>query len=103
MLPVIRGLRWVHVQDQECYGGCFSPSNSLRGEIAALRIWKRARSLDDIKKDMYSLKPSNTDGLVSMYNMEVRGLPAMPLRVWYMAARVALAATRFVYTIFPVS
>ena len=29
-------------QDQECYGGCFSPQRALSGEIADLRIWNRA-------------------------------------------------------------
>ena len=29
-------------QNQECYGSCFSPSQALSGDIAALRIWSRA-------------------------------------------------------------
>lgn len=29
-------------QNQECYGACFSPSEALTGDIAALRIWGRA-------------------------------------------------------------
>ena len=29
-------------QNQECYGSCFSPSQALTGDIAALRIWSRA-------------------------------------------------------------
>ncbi len=31
-------------QNQECYGACFSPSESLSGDLAALRIWGRAKS-----------------------------------------------------------
>ena len=26
-------------QDQECYGGCFSPQYQLHGDMAVLRIW----------------------------------------------------------------
>ena len=29
-------------QNQECYGSCFSPSQALTGDIAALRIWSHA-------------------------------------------------------------
>ncbi len=28
-------------QDQECYGGCFSPQYQLHGDMAVLRIWDR--------------------------------------------------------------
>ena len=31
-------------QNQECYGACFSPSESLSGDMAALRIWGRAKN-----------------------------------------------------------
>jgi hypothetical protein len=29
-------------QDQECFGGCFSPQYQLHGDLAVLRIWDRA-------------------------------------------------------------
>lgn len=43
-------------QNQECYGACFSPSESLSGDLAALRIWGRAKSKvtacpDDIPRE----------------------------------------------------
>ena len=28
-------------QNQECYGGCFSPQYQLHGDMAVLRIWDR--------------------------------------------------------------
>ena len=31
-------------QNQECYGGCFSPTYSLDGQIADFRIWNRVLS-----------------------------------------------------------
>ena len=31
-------------QNQECYGACFSPSQSLDGSMAAVRVWDRVRS-----------------------------------------------------------
>lgn len=29
-------------QNQECYGGCFSPQYQLHGDMAVLRVWDRA-------------------------------------------------------------
>lgn len=29
-------------QNQECFGGCFSPEQSLAGDMANVRIWDRA-------------------------------------------------------------
>ena len=31
-------------QNQECYGACFSPSQSLDGSMAAVRVWNRVRT-----------------------------------------------------------
>ena len=31
-------------QNQECYGGCFSPSYALHGEMADVRLWDRSLS-----------------------------------------------------------
>lgn len=29
-------------QDQQCYGGCFSPQRALDGDMANVRVWSRA-------------------------------------------------------------
>lgn len=29
-------------QNQECYGGCFNPQSSLKGDLADVRIWSKA-------------------------------------------------------------
>ncbi|KAK9844409.1 hypothetical protein WJX74_002134 [Apatococcus lobatus] len=50
-------------QQQECYGGCFSPEWALDGDMANVRIWDRVLSQDDIKGGMFSINPSNTNGL----------------------------------------
>ncbi|BDA49076.1 probable Sushi, von Willebrand factor type A, EGF and pentraxin pentraxin domain-containing protein at C-terminar half [Coccomyxa sp. Obi] len=55
-------------QNQECYGACFSPSEALTGDIAALRIWGRALSQEDIRADMFSEKPGTELDLLAMYN-----------------------------------
>ncbi len=31
-------------QNQECYGACFSPSQSLDGSLAAVRVWNTVRT-----------------------------------------------------------
>ena len=31
-------------QNQECYGACFSPSQSLDGTLAAVRVWNTVRT-----------------------------------------------------------
>lgn len=49
-------------QDQECYGGCFSPQRALSGEIADLRIWSRALgqvSLHDVCTNLQISLSSN--------------------------------------------
>ena len=45
-------------QDQDCLGGCFTPSNAFNGDMAVLRVWDRVRSQDDIKKNMMKLQPT---------------------------------------------
>jgi hypothetical protein len=42
-MPVLAG-SLVLGQNQECFGACFSPSQSLDGSIAALRVWNRVRT-----------------------------------------------------------
>ncbi len=41
------------MQDQDCFGGCFSPSNAYNGDLAVVRIWNKARSQDDIRRNMW--------------------------------------------------
>ncbi|KAK9918751.1 hypothetical protein WJX75_006574 [Coccomyxa subellipsoidea] len=55
-------------QNQECYGACFSPSESLSGDLAALRIWGRAKAQADIRGDMFSENPGTELDLLAMYN-----------------------------------
>ena len=31
-------------QDQECYGGCFSPQRAFYGDVALVRIWNKVLS-----------------------------------------------------------
>ena len=31
-------------QNQECYGGCFSPADALDGDLANLHVWSRVLS-----------------------------------------------------------
>ena len=42
-LPNVAG-SLVLGQNQECYGACFSPSQSLDGSMAVLRVWSRVRT-----------------------------------------------------------
>jgi len=39
-------------QNQECFAGCFSPTNGYHGSIAELRVWDYVRSERDIKDNM---------------------------------------------------
>ena len=42
LLPTCASGSLVLGQNQECYGGCFSPQYQLHGDMAVLRIWERA-------------------------------------------------------------
>lgn len=55
------------LQDQDCPGGCFSPSNSYDGDLAVLRIWDRVLSADDIKRNMMRERPDSESGLAALY------------------------------------
>ena len=55
-------------QNQECYAGCFSPTNGFHGSMAELRIWNRVRSLSDTARYMRkSLANTNQQGLAFHY------------------------------------
>lgn len=64
----------LHVQDQDCPGGCFSPSNSYNGDLAVLRIWDRVLSGEDIKRNMLRDRPDSENGLVALYIFDAEGV-----------------------------
>jgi hypothetical protein len=66
----------LHLQDQDCPGGCFSPSNSYNGDLAVLRIWDRVLSADDIKRNMMRERPDSEAGLVGLYIFDAEGAKA---------------------------
>lgn len=36
-------------QDQDCLGSCFHNSNAFDGNLAVLRVWKRALAQDEVR------------------------------------------------------
>jgi hypothetical protein len=64
------------LQDQDCPGGCFSPSNSYNGDLAVLRIWDRVLSGDDIKRNMMRERPDSEAGLVGLFIFDAEGAKA---------------------------
>lgn len=54
-------------QNQECFAGCFSPTNGYHGSMAELRVWDYVRSARDIKDNMEKTV-THTDGLVLHYD-----------------------------------
>lgn len=74
MLHVDRVLLLCLSQDQDCPGGCFSPSNSYNGDLAVLRIWDRVLSKDDISRNMLRERPDTETGLVAMYIFDAEGI-----------------------------
>ncbi|KAL3133740.1 hypothetical protein ABBQ32_008228 [Trebouxia sp. C0010 RCD-2024] len=54
-------------QNQECYGGCFNPQSSLRGDLADVRIWSKALTQDAIRANRFKASLEDTDGLVARY------------------------------------
>jgi hypothetical protein len=51
-------------QDQDCPGGCFSPSNAYDGDLAVLRIWDRTLNSEEIKRNMMRERPESEIGMV---------------------------------------
>ncbi|KAK9789369.1 hypothetical protein WJX73_005379 [Symbiochloris irregularis] len=56
-------------QNQECYGGCFSPSYALHGEMADVRMWDRSLSAPDVQTDMWAAS-ANTNGLKAEWKFD---------------------------------
>jgi len=54
-------------QNQECFGGCFSPGTAYNGYMANLRIWNRVLDPIQIQSNMFSSEPRNTAGLALSY------------------------------------
>ncbi|KAL3143288.1 hypothetical protein ABBQ38_002130 [Trebouxia sp. C0009 RCD-2024] len=54
-------------QNQECYGGCFNPQSSLKGDLADVRIWSKALMQDAIRANRFKASLEDTDGLVARY------------------------------------
>lgn len=61
-------------QDQDCYGGCFSPSNAFDGGIAVLRIWDVVRDRDQIARNMLRDRPDTSEGLLALYTFGAEGI-----------------------------
>lgn len=57
-------------QNQECYGGCFSPSSAFDGSLANVRIWNRVLSKDEIETNMFENEPKNKNGLVMNFRFD---------------------------------
>ncbi|KAI8473932.1 MAG: concanavalin A-like lectin/glucanase [Monoraphidium minutum] len=63
-------------QDQDCLGGCFSPSNAFDGEMAVLRVWSRALGQDEIRRNMWRGRPDSEEGLAALYIFDSEGVRA---------------------------
>eukprot|EP00210_Caulerpa_lentillifera_P004763 g4547.t1 len=57
-------------QNQECYGGCFSPSSAFDGSLANVRIWDRVLSTNEIKQNMFENEPNSKSGLVMNFKFD---------------------------------
>ncbi|GBF95915.1 hypothetical protein Rsub_08038, partial [Raphidocelis subcapitata] len=64
-------------QDQDCLGGCFSPSNSFDGQMAVLRVWRRALSGDEVKRNMWRDRPDTEEGLAALYIFDGEGVKSL--------------------------
>jgi len=66
-------------QDQDCLGGCFSPSNAFSGQMAVVRVWSRALSQDDVRRNMFREAPESTEGLAALYVFDAAGVASTAL------------------------
>lgn len=48
-LPILPLHHIVHLQDQDCFGGCFSPSDAFFGEMAVVRVWRRVVPAEQVR------------------------------------------------------
>ncbi|GMH36287.1 hypothetical protein BSKO_04155 [Bryopsis sp. KO-2023] len=84
----------VFGQNQECYGGCFSPSAAYDGYLADIRIWDRVLDGNFIAKNMYAKQPANSDGLAMHYKFHkehVKGSRERNLKVTELQGRMDLS------------
>lgn len=58
----------IFAQNQECYGGCFSPSAAYDGSLAEVRIWDRILDREFIRSNMYTSNPGDQKDLAIHYN-----------------------------------
>ncbi|KAL6765981.1 concanavalin A-like lectin/glucanase domain-containing protein [Haematococcus lacustris] len=54
-------------QDQDCYGGCFSPSDAFFGEMALVRIWTRTLTEAEVRRNMGRSELPGQAGLAAQY------------------------------------
>jgi len=57
-------------QNQECFGGCFSPGTAYDGYLANLRVWNKVLDIDQIKRNMFVNDPVDTSGLALSYTFK---------------------------------
>eukprot|EP00210_Caulerpa_lentillifera_P004747 g4531.t1 len=72
-------------QNQECYGGCFSPSTSFNGSLANVRVWNRVLTNAEIRKNMFLDDPYSKEGLIMNFEFgreDFMGTTERDLRVY---------------------
>lgn len=57
-------------QNQECYGGCFSPSAAYDGYLAEVRVWDRVLDPEFIRNNMYTDNPADQRDLAIHYSFK---------------------------------
>lgn len=55
-------------QNQECYGGCFSPAAAYDGYLAEVRIWSTVLDGSTIRANMFRSTPAQTNNLALHYS-----------------------------------
>ncbi len=63
------------MQDQDCFGGCFSPSDAFFGELAVVRVWGRVLTPDEVRRQMGKARPdAGLDDLAALYVFDQAGV-----------------------------
>ena len=62
------------LQNQECFGGCFSTNTAYDGKLANVRIWDRVLDRTQIQLNMFTNNPPNTQHLVMSYHFDEKGV-----------------------------
>ena len=78
------------MQDQDCYGGCFDPSESFNGELAVVRLWRRALPRKELDASAMRDLPADVEGLCSLYVFDKEGLVPLVDGEQGLAAYVAI-------------